>query len=142
MAITASLKETNFGVGDVVRVNLKVKEGEKTRTQIFEGMVIKIKGRDSGKSFTVRRIGAQKIGMEMIFPISASTVDKIEVVRKGTEGVRRAKLYYITGKSSREIEKIYSRTAGKNKKPVELKKKITKKVVKKVSSKTKTASKK
>ncbi len=142
MAITASLKETNFGVGDVVRVNLKVKEGEKTRTQIFEGMVIKIKGRDSGKSFTVRRIGAQKIGMEMIFPISASTVDKIEVVRKGTEGVRRAKLYYIRGKSSREIEKIYSRAAGKNKKPVELKKKVTKKVVKKVSSKTKTASKK
>src|SRR5258707_15454472 len=105
-------------------------------------MVIKIKGRESGKSFTVRRIGAQKVGMEMIFPISASTVDKIEVVRKGTEGVRRAKLYYIRGKSSREIEKIYSRAAGKNKKPVEVKKKVAKKVVKKSSPKKKVASKK
>lgn len=131
MSIITSHNESNFGVGDVVRVHMKVTEGPsnasasdgqgKSRIQVFEGTVIGIKGRDTGKSFTVRRIGAQKIGIEMIFPLLSPTVDKVEVVRKGVEGVRRAKLYYIRGKSNREIEKIYSRAAGKNKKPVEMK---------------------
>lgn len=135
MALIASFKETSFGVGDTVKVYLKVKEGEKTRSQIFEGMVIGIKGRDQGKSFTVRKIGAQRVGIEMVFPLNTPTLEKIEVLRHGVEGVKQTKLYYTREKSAREIEKIYSRAAGKNLKPVEKKKPNPKKVKKATSKK-------
>lgn len=130
MALTATLGETSFGVGDTVKVYLKIKEGEKTRNQIFEGMVIGIKGRDLGKTFTVRKIGAQRVGIEMIFPLNTPTLEKVEVVRKGTEGVKQAKLYYTRGQSSRQIEKIYSRAAHKNQKLLKKKKPKSKKVKK------------
>lgn len=130
MALIASHKETPFGVGDTVKVYLKVKEGEKTRNQIFEGMVIGIKGYDQGRTFTVRKVGEQKVGIEMIFPLNTTTLEKVEVIRKGTEGVRQAKLYYTRGKSSREIEKIYSRAALKNPKPINKKKAKSKKTKK------------
>ena len=137
MALIAKHKEVSFGVGDEVKVHLDVKEGEKSRKQVFEGMVIGIKGRDAGKSFTVRKIGAQKVGIEMIFPINTPSIEKIEVVRKGTEGVQHAKLYYVRSKSTREIEKIYSRAAHKNQKQVSKKKKVVaKKVTKKASKKS------
>ena len=141
MALIAKHKDTTFGVGDEVKVHIKVKEGEKTRTQVFGGMVIGIKGREDGKSFTVRRIGAQKVGIEMIIPLILPTLEKVEVIRKGTEGVQHAKLYYTREKSTREIEKIYSRASHKNLKPVEKKKKVVKKaavkktVAKKASTK-------
>src|SRR5581483_1656631 len=117
MALQAVHKEAKFGVGDEVKVHLKIKEGEKTRNQIFQGMVIGIRGEGSGKSFRVRKIGAGKIGVEMIFPLNTPSIDKVEVVRPGMEGVKRAKLYYVRRKSSREIEKIYSRASRKNLKP-------------------------
>lgn len=134
MALKASFKESKFGVGDEVKVYLKVKEGEKNRNQIFQGIVIGIKGSDSGKSFTVRKIGAAKVGIEMIFPLNTPSLEKVEVIRPGTEGVQHAKLYYIRHKSTREIEKIYSRASRKNIKPSE-KKKSAGKVIKKRSSK-------
>ncbi len=113
MALIAIHNETQFGVGDVIRVHQRIMEGDKNegkgRVQIFEGMVIKIKGRDTSRSFTVRKIGAQKIGVEQIYPLVSPLVEKIEVVRKGTAGVRRAKLYYTRDKSKRDIETIYSR---------------------------------
>lgn len=111
MAIKITHKEQEFGVGDTVRVWQKIKEGEKTRLQAFEGMVIGIKGRGAGKSFTVRRIGAAQVGIEKIFPIESPVIDKVEVVRKGTPGVSRAKLYYVRKKAKKEIEEIYSRSA-------------------------------
>lgn len=114
MAIKAVHNQTTFGVGDAVRVHQKVAEGSKTRTQIFEGMVIGIGGQGSGRSFVVRRLGAQNIGIEKIFPLSSPTIEKIEVRRVGVEGVRHAKLYYTRDKSKREIDRIYSRAAGKN----------------------------
>src|SRR6266478_6139267 len=141
MALIAKHKEMNFGVGDEVKVYLKVKDGEKTRSQVFEGIVIGIKGRDSGKSFTVRKIGAARVGIEMIFPLNTPSIEKIEVVRHGTEGVTHAKLYYIREKSTREIERIYSRATHKNqevkskKKKVVAKKTVKKVVVKKVAPK-------
>ncbi len=135
MALTISHKEVSFGVGDMVKISLKVKEGEKTRTQVFEGMVMGIKGSGTGKSFTVRKIGSGKIGIEMIFPIESPSVEKVSVERKGTEGVRHAKLYYTRNKSPREIEKIYSRTNDKNKVQVAKKKKVVKKILKKVALK-------
>ncbi len=135
MALTGLHKEQKFGVGDMVRVHQKIKEGEKSRIQVFEGMVIGIKGRDMGKSFTVRRMGSQKVGIEMIYPLASPNIDKIEVVKKGTEGVKQAKLYYTREQSNREIDKIFSRVNGKNQ-PQKPAKKKTVKTVKKASKKT------
>jgi large subunit ribosomal protein L19 len=130
MAIKVKHKETSFGVGDVVAVHQRIKEGEKQRTQIFEGMVIGIKGREDEKSFTIRRVGVQQVGIERIFPLNAPTIERVEVVKSGAEGVRRAKLYYIREKPRREIEKIYSRAklkGNKAPKPAKAKKKTSKK---------------
>lgn len=87
-----------FRPGDTVKVHVRVKEGEKSRIQIFEGVVI---GRQHGgirENFIVRKI-SNGVGVERIFPVHCPTVDKIEVVRKGK--VRRAKLYYIRKLSGR-----------------------------------------
>jgi large subunit ribosomal protein L19 len=113
MALTTTHKEVTFGVGDRIKVIQNIREGEKTRLQTFEGIVIKIKGREENQSFTVRRIGVQQIGIERIFPTLTPTIERIEVMKKGTRGTRRAKLYYIRDKSKREIEKIYSRAKRK-----------------------------
>ncbi|MBU0569846.1 50S ribosomal protein L19 [Patescibacteria group bacterium] len=113
MALTTTHKEVTFGVGDNIKVIQNIREGEKTRFQTFEGIVIKIKGREENQSFTVRRIGVQQIGIERIFPTLTPTIERIEVVRKGTRGVRRAKLYYIRDKSKKEIERIYTRAKKK-----------------------------
>lgn len=83
--------------GDTVRVNVKVVEGEgskqRERIQPFEGIVIKIKGAGIGRTFTVRKIGADRIGVERIFPFHSPTINSVEVIKKGK--VRRAKLYYL-----------------------------------------------
>lgn len=113
MALQAIHKEISFGVGDTVRVLTRIKEGNKERTQAFEGMVIGIRGREENRSFVVRRIGANQIGIERIFPLSAPTIEKIDVVRHGTEGVKHAKLYYTRSKPRREVEKIYTRRVKK-----------------------------
>jgi len=109
MAIHATKDDVKFGVGDTVRVTQKITEGNKTRLQSFEGMVIGIKGRDINKTFTVRRIGVQQVGIEKIFPLYSPLIEKIEVTRQGTKGIRRAKLYYTRKKPKREVDKIYSR---------------------------------
>lgn len=93
MANRAVHKETVFSVGDIIRVHQKVKEKEKERNQVFEGRVISIKGRDINKTFTVRKIGADNIGVERIFPLFSPTIEKVEVKKKIP--VRRAKLYYL-----------------------------------------------
>ena len=90
-----------FKVGDTVRVSVKVEEGDKTRTQNFEGTVIKKQGSGVRESFTVRRISFGE-GVERNFPLHSPTVQKIELVRTGK--VRRAKLFYLrksTGKQGR-----------------------------------------
>lgn len=148
MAIQAIFKETSFGVGDTIKVHQKVtevdqssNEAKKTRTQIFQGMVIDIRGKDMGKTFVVRRIGTQNIGIEQIFPFSSPLLEKIEVVREGKRGVRHAKLYYTRDKSKREIETIYTRAKRRGlvqPEPKKVVKKIAKKSsVKKATKKTK-----
>ncbi|MBI2095389.1 MAG: 50S ribosomal protein L19 [Candidatus Omnitrophica bacterium] len=90
-----------FKVGDNVRVSVRVEEGDKTRTQLFEGVVTKKQGSGVRESFTVRRISFGE-GVERNFPLHSPTVQKIELVRTGK--VRRAKLYYLrkqTGKKGR-----------------------------------------
>ena len=115
MALKATIGKINFGVGDVIKVYQKIKDGEKTRSQIFEGTVISIKGRGDNRSFTLRKVGAQNIGIERIFSIITPNIQRVEIIRKGIRGVRRAKLYYIRKKHRREIESIYTREKSKNK---------------------------
>ena len=140
MAITAKHNEITFGVGDKVKVSQKIKEGEKERTQVFEGMVIGIKGRGVGKTFTVRRVGTQKVGIERIFPLESPQIESVEVSRKGQKGARRAKLYYTREKSRREVDNIYMRAQKKeeNAKKISKKKKSTKSKTSKNASKKKT----
>ena len=81
-----------FRPGDTVKVSVKIKEGDRERIQLFEGLVIKKRGGGISETFTVRK-NSYGVGVERTFPVHAPLVDKIEVVRKGK--VRRAKLNYI-----------------------------------------------
>ncbi|MCC6710957.1 MAG: 50S ribosomal protein L19 [Candidatus Pacebacteria bacterium] len=91
-------------VGDTVRVHQEIKEGNKKRIQIFEGIVIAVKNSETGKSFTVRKIGANAIGVEKIFPVLLPSIKKIEIKRKGD--VRRSKLYYLREKIGKAASRI------------------------------------
>jgi len=113
MALRTTHNQVVFGTGDKIKIYQKVTDGEKERTQIFEGMVISIKNRGENKSFTVRKMGIQGIGIERIFPLFSPLIEKIEITKKGTQGVRRSKLYYIRKKSSQEIDKIFSKAKNK-----------------------------
>src|SRR6266576_690491 len=84
--------------GETVRVHVKVVEGEKERTQIFEGIVIAMSGTGSRAMFTVRKI-SYGVGVERIFPVHSPRIDKVEVVSHGR--VRRAKLYYLRERSGK-----------------------------------------
>ncbi len=91
----------HFSPGDTVRVYVKVIEGNRERTQAFEGVVIRRQGSGTRETFTVRRVSFG-IGVERIFPVHSPSIDKIEIIRKGK--VRRAKLYFLRkrkGKSAR-----------------------------------------
>jgi large subunit ribosomal protein L19 len=90
-----------FRAGDTVRVHVKIKEGDKERIQVFEGIVIRLRRGSSHATFTVRKISFGH-GVERIFPLHSPAIDKIEVMRSGQ--VRRAKLYYLRklrGKAAR-----------------------------------------
>lgn len=94
-----------FDAGDTVKVMVRVKEGDKTRLQAFEGVVIAKRGGGLGETFTVRKVSAG-VGVERVFPLHGPVWASIEVVRRGR--VRRAKLYYLrnlSGKSARIREK-------------------------------------
>ncbi len=88
-------KRPDVRVGDTVKLHLKVKEGEKERIQIFEGVVISIKGSGLSKNIVARKI-SYGVGVEKIVPLHAPVLEKIEVVKRGT--VRRSKLYYLRGR--------------------------------------------
>ncbi len=95
----------NFGPGDTIRVHVKVKEGNRERIQVFEGVVIKRNGGGLNETFTVRRI-SYGVGVERTFLLHSPRVDKIEVIRRGR--VRRARLFYLrdrVGKAARVKEK-------------------------------------
>ena len=95
----------NFRAGDTVRVNVRVREGEKERIQAFEGVVLGRKHGGVNETFTVRKISSG-IGVERIFPLHSPSIESIKVVRQGR--VRRAKLYYLRnlrGKAARITER-------------------------------------
>ena len=96
--VKANPNVEEFGPGDSVRVHAKVVEGERERIQVFEGVVIRRRNAGSSSNFTVRRV-AHGVGVERTFPIYSPRVDKVEVVRRGK--VRRAKLYYLRGRTGR-----------------------------------------
>ena len=102
------VKETNpaIRVGDVVKVHVKIREGERERIQVFEGTIIARRGSGVTETFTVRRL-SYGVGVERVFPVNSPNVAKVESVRHGS--VRRSKLYYLrdrVGKAAKVKEKI------------------------------------
>lgn len=113
-AIEQKIQKTvpDFRVGDTVKVWVKIKEGDKERTQAFEGVVIKRQRGDARACFTVRKI-SYGVGVERVFPLWSQMVDRIEVSTRGQ--VRRARLYYLRelqGKAARIKEQDTSNVAG------------------------------
>lgn len=107
MSNKATFQETTFTVGDTVKVQQMIREGDKERVQVFEGIVIKIKGAGENKSFTVRKIATGGIGVERIWPLISPWLKKITVVREGK--VRRAKLYYLRQRTGKKAIKVKER---------------------------------
>ena len=90
--------ELNFRVGDTIAVDYRIKEGNRERIQVFEGTVIKIQGKGSRKTFTVRRVSLG-VGVERTFPLHSPRVEEVRVIRRGK--VRRAKLYYLRSRQGK-----------------------------------------
>ena len=110
--VTEGKKIPSFAPGDTLRVNVKIKEGDRERVQAFEGLCIARAGQGLNENFTVRKLSFGE-GVERVFPVNSPMLESIEVRRKGK--VRRAKLYYLrglTGKRARIAEKTSTRGAG------------------------------
>ncbi len=96
----------NINIGDVVKVHVKIREGERERIQVFEGTIIARKGSGVSETFTVRRV-SYGVGVEKVFPVNSPNVAKVELVRSGR--VRRSKLYYLrdrVGKAAKVKELV------------------------------------
>lgn len=112
MSLLESLEKENmradipaFRIGDTVKVHVKIREGDKERIQVFEGVVIRRHRARMGATFTVRKV-SYGVGVERIFPLHSPQVDRIEILRRGR--IRRSRLYYLRqrlGKSARIKEK-------------------------------------
>lgn len=100
--ISTKVGEQIIHIGDIIRIHVQIVEGGKVRIQPYEGILIRLQGRDVNKTLTVRKIGAAGVGVERTWPLDSKSIVKIEVKKK-TTGVRRSKLYYLrdlTGKSA------------------------------------------
>lgn len=104
MASQIKIVETSFSVGDTVVVYQKIIEEKKTRNQPFEGIVMGIRGSGENKSFRVRKIAVGGIGVERIWPANSPWITKIKVKKQGK--VRRAKLYYLRGRTGKKAVKV------------------------------------
>jgi len=101
-AQTAEKNLPDFRAGDTVRLAVTIKEGDKSRVQAYEGVCIAKRGQGTSATITVRKIGANGVGIERIFPLYSDSIDEIKVIRRGR--VRRAKLFYLrelAGKKAR-----------------------------------------
>lgn len=121
MTLFTTHQDNKFKIGDIVRVHQKIQEDAKTRIQVFEGMVIAIQGKGISKNFIVRRMGVNDVAIERIFPLSSPLIEKVEVKTQGF--AKRAKLYYIREKSTREIAEITKPRTSQQSKSLNLKKK-------------------
>lgn len=100
----------DFKIGDTIAVSQRIKEGDKERIQVFQGDVIAVRNGQISSTFTVRKIGANSVAVERIYPYYSPIIEDIKIVKRGK--VRRAKLFYIrekVGKASRITEKILTR---------------------------------
>lgn len=114
MAIKTKVLDTEITVGDTVSVTQQFLSGEKIQKQTFTGLVMGIKGREEGKSFTVRKISSDGIGVEKIWPVLSPHLVKVEVVRKGNP--RRAKLNYLRSRIGKGALKVKAaKSEAKNK---------------------------
>lgn len=104
MAITTKIKDTQVKVGDTVKVKHQFTVDDKTQTQTFQGVIIGIQGREIGKTFTVRKISADAIGVEKIWPVHSPNILKVTVVKAGN--TRRAKLYYLRKRIGKTALKV------------------------------------
>jgi large subunit ribosomal protein L19 len=114
-ALTQDRPIPEFRPGDTLRVGVKVIEGDRTRVQNFEGVCIARSNKGVGSSFTVRKISFGE-GVERVFPLYSPVIDSIEVVRRGA--VRRAKLYYLRGRTGKSARIAERRTVQKDAAPV------------------------
>lgn len=103
--ISTKYQETEIKIGDTIKVKNTVVEGDKTRVQIYEGIIISLRGRGENASMTVRRVGAKGIGVERTWPLNSKSIVGIEVV-KHAKNVRRAKLYYLRDLGGRMATRV------------------------------------
>ncbi len=104
MSQFCTFNDITIATGDSVRISQEISEGDKKRLQMFDGIVIAIKNSGAGKSFTVRKIASNGIGVEKIFPLALPSIKKIEVKRAGK--VRRSKLYYLRDRIGKAATRI------------------------------------
>lgn len=95
-------QKTEFKVGDTVRIDYKIKEKGKERIQPFQGVVIKIRGEGERKTFTVRKIAVDKIGVERIFPLNSPWIANLQVMGKPKKRIKRAKLYWLRNREGKK----------------------------------------
>lgn len=108
MANFLTIKDITMRVGDTVAIHYAFKEGDKVKDQIFQGVLIAVKGSGNNVMFTVRKVGKDTIGVERIFPLISPLISKVEIIKKGS--VRRSKLYFVRGRSEQELrDKLLSR---------------------------------
>ncbi|OGC50192.1 50S ribosomal protein L19 [candidate division WWE3 bacterium RIFCSPHIGHO2_01_FULL_40_23] len=100
------MNETSFEVGDTVKVHYKITEGGESRVQPYQGIVISKRGSGVSKTFIVRRVSSQNVGVERIFPLFSPNIDKIEVIKRGK--VRKAKLYFLRNRVGKAATKVDS----------------------------------
>lgn len=111
MAKFLKYNDISFSVGDTVKVHFSVKDGEKSRVQIFEGIIIAIANRGPGKVLTVRKIAAGGVGVERIVPLDSPTLANLELVSQGA--VRRGKLFYLRARVGKNASKIKKKLMAK-----------------------------
>lgn len=103
MALYITHNKNKFFVGDTIRVNYKIKEGDKQRIQAFDGVIIAAKGPVATRTFTVRKLANDRIFVERIFPVNSPWIDSIKKLRSPKTKIRRAKLYFLRNPKARKI---------------------------------------
>ena len=103
--ISTKIGDVSIHIGDILRVHSQIIESGKTRVQIFEGILISLRGRGVNQTFTVRKIGAGAIGVERTWPLDSKSILKIEVKKKSGK-IRRAKLYYLRDRIGKEAIRV------------------------------------
>lgn len=106
MATALAIKNTAVRVGDTIKIGYKFKESGKEKEQVFQGILIAIRGSGNNKMFMVRKVSKDQIGVERIFPVISPFIGEVTVVKKGS--VRRSKLYFIRGRSEQELREKLS----------------------------------